>query len=77
MSIKRMSLRLPAALHARLAEKAQAERRPLHLQILHYLERSLEQDQRVDVAVLRALGVPEETIAAALAAQRGGVEKPG
>ncbi|WP_197024358.1 Arc family DNA-binding protein [Nocardiopsis sp. CNT312] len=38
---KRISLRLPAELHARLAERARRDRRPLNAEIVHLLETTL------------------------------------
>lgn len=40
---KRVSLRLPADLHARLASQAKADRRSLNSEIIHLLERVLDQ----------------------------------
>ncbi|MGX4695318.1 Arc family DNA-binding protein [Streptomyces sp. JNUCC 63] len=38
---KRISLRLPAALHTRLVEEARADRRSLNSEIVHLLEVAL------------------------------------
>ncbi|MFF9489776.1 Arc family DNA-binding protein [Streptomyces sp. NPDC014676] len=38
---KRISLRLPTELHARLAEKARTDRRSLNSEIVHLLEAAL------------------------------------
>ncbi|WP_405968176.1 Arc family DNA-binding protein [Streptomyces sp. NBC_00015] len=38
---KRITLRLPAGLHERLAERARADRRSLNSEILHLLEAAI------------------------------------
>jgi predicted HicB family RNase H-like nuclease len=40
-SEKRISLRLPTELHARLVEKARSDRRSLNSEIIHLLEATL------------------------------------
>ena len=42
--ITRVSARLPEALHVRLRQAAERDRRSLHAQLLHYIERGLDQD---------------------------------
>lgn len=46
--IKRVSIRLPDALHGRLKLAASRDRRSLHGQVLAYIERGLNQDKIPD-----------------------------
>jgi predicted transcriptional regulator len=42
----KMSIRLPPELHARLAAAAEHDHRSKHGQMLHYVERGLDQGER-------------------------------
>jgi hypothetical protein len=43
---KKMTVQLPATLHDRLARAAERDHRSLHKQMLAYIERCLDQDER-------------------------------
>jgi predicted transcriptional regulator len=42
----RMTVRLPDDIHARLRAQAEHDRRSLHAQLLVYVERGLDQDEK-------------------------------
>jgi hypothetical protein len=45
-AIREMKVRLPAALHQRLRLAAERDHRSMHQQMLAYIERGLDQDER-------------------------------
>lgn len=65
------TIRLPEELHARLVAQVEAKLFPsFNSAVIFHCWRSLRSEATVNVTVLRALGVPEETIEAAIRAQR-------